>query len=163
MPSAQRAYSATRGCSNPEGVQKRGNASRRCSRGTTLFPFRVNRGRKKNKGDNAELTWPRHHVRPVQLPVLAPQTRSGTPRRRVADLALATLEESHELFERAGEILRAGYLSGWLLRLQEAIERGDERAGDVVALQAHERARVRIGSRREERLSRRTSTVREAV
>ena len=116
-----------------------------------------------NKGDNAELTWPRHHVRPVQLPVLAPQTRSGTSLLRVADLALATLEESRELFERAGEILRAGYLSGWLLRLQEAIERGDERAGDVVALQAHERARVRIGSRREERLSRRTSTVREAV
>ena len=88
-----------------------------------------------------------------------PQTRSGTPRRR--DLTLTTLEERHELFQRAGEISRAGYLSGWILCLQEAIECGDERAGDVVALQAHERAGVRICPRGKKGLPR--GTVREAV
>jgi len=88
-----------------------------------------------------------------------PQTRSGTPVRR--DLTLATLEESHELSDRGGEIPRAGHLSGWVLCLQEAIERGDERAGDMVGLQAHERAGVRICPRGEKGLAR--GIVREAV
>ena len=61
----------------------------------------------------------------------------------------ATLEERHELFQRAGEILRAGYLSGLVLCLQEAIECGDEDAGYVVGLQADGGAGVRICPRRE--------------
>ena len=74
-----------------------------------------------------------------------PQSRPGTPFRD--DLVLPALEEKRELFQRTGELLRAGYLSVRVLHLQKAIECGDERAGDVVCLQVHEGARVRIRPR----------------
>jgi hypothetical protein len=61
------------------------------------------------------------------------------------------------VFERTCEFMRAGRLSvRVVLRLQEAIESGDERARDVVCLQTHERARVRIRLRGKEGLSRGT-------
>jgi len=59
------------------------------------------------------------------------QSRPGSPFRD--DLALPMLE-GRELFQRIGELLRAGYLSVRVLHLQEAIQCGDERAGDMVCL-----------------------------
>ena len=88
-----------------------------------------------------------------------PETRSGTPVRR--DLALATLEESHELVEPGRKILRVGCLSGWVLCLQEAIECGNEGADDVIGLQADECAGVRICPRGKKGLP--CDIVREAI
>jgi len=59
------------------GVQKPDDTSRRCSRtlGTTLFPFHIGPVHYERKTkDNIELTWPRHHVGPVQLPIPVSQT-----------------------------------------------------------------------------------------
>jgi hypothetical protein len=83
-----------------------------------------------------------------------PQARTGPAFR--GNLALPALEERREVFQRTCKLPRAGRLSVRVLRLQETIERGDERARDVVCLKTHERARVRIRLRGEEGLSCRT-------
>ena len=76
--------------------------------------------------------------------------RSGPPFRR-DDLALpGELEKGRELSQRAGELRRASCLSVRVLRLQKAMECGYERAGDVVYLQGHESACVRIHPRRKQ-------------
>jgi len=79
---------------------------------------------KKKHGNHSH--GPCHHVGPLQLTILLPQTRPGASFR--GDLTLPTLEERHELFRRTGELLRPSFLSVLNLRLQEAIIRGDERA-----------------------------------
>ena len=72
---------------------------------------------------------------------MAPPSRpsNSTPRPRATNPIRVLGSPRRSRARRAREILRAGNLSGWLLRLQEAIERGDERASDVIALQAHVR------------------------
>ena len=87
-------------------------------------------------------TWSHHHIRPVQFPILMPQTRPGSSGPRFVQrsrsgsgvLAPGALEERHELFERSGKLVRAGRLTLWLLRLQKAVECGDERARYMVCL-----------------------------
>ena len=63
---------------------------------------------------------------PIRVPGL-PQSPHNSPHLR-----------ANKLSERGGDFACTGHLSGWILSLQEAIECGDKRVGDVVSLQAHE-------------------------